>query len=158
MTSHRESIHQTIHNFLSLIDQGLPTSEENEKSLVRLLDQLALAAHDLKFDFDEKDYPDAPNRDQNQLRALVSARFPNYGFYNLPERISIGTGESGCVVADAIDDIIDIANDLYDVDWRWHNTNQDDALWSFEESFENHWSGHLRGLQLYLQHLNFDEE
>ncbi|MFN7134579.1 MAG: DUF5063 domain-containing protein, partial [Myxococcales bacterium] len=54
------------------------------------------------------------------------------------------------MVGDAIDDIVDIANDLQQVVWRWETTSEADALWHFRFSFTSHWGAHLRALQLYL--------
>jgi hypothetical protein len=78
------------------------------------------------------------------------SRFPDFGFYNLPEWVTKEIAQSKCVVADAIDDILDIGNDLLDVEWRWANTSEADALWHFQTSYSSHWQAHLRGLQLYI--------
>lgn len=66
-----------------------------------------------------------PALDQSLLREKVCRRFSDYGFYELP----------GGLVGDAIDDLVEIANEL-DVEWRWSNTSDADALRHFK-NFES---------------------
>ena len=114
------------------------------------LDRLALAYHFAECKFDEADYPDTPRKDYGELGKAVSALFPEYGYYNVATRISVEISEGGLYVGDAIDDITDIAIDMYEVLWLWENTSVDNALWEFRQGYENHWGMHLRCLQLYL--------
>jgi Domain of unknown function (DUF5063) len=147
-------IRAAIRQFLSLIDAAEHTVQQDEEVLPYLLDQLAFAQHFVRFTFDESDYPDSPRRDQSALRQLISRRYPNYGYYNIPDVVTTNIAESKCVVGDAIDDLLDISNDLLDVEWRWSNTSEADALWHFQNSYSSHWQAHLRGLQLYLHSLS----
>jgi hypothetical protein len=140
-------IRAVIRQFLSILDDG---EVADDATLSLLLDKLAFAQHFVEFTFDEADYPDSPRRDQGELRRLVSQRFPDYGFYNVPVTVTKEIAESKCMVADAIDDILDIANDLLDVEWRWANTSEANALWHFQNSYSSHWQAHLRGLQFYI--------
>ncbi len=149
-------IRATVLKFLSLLDDGERSAAYNEELLPVLLDQLAFAQHSVRFAFDATDYPDSPRRDQAEFRALVSRRFPSFGYYNLPESVTREIAESRCLVADAIDDILDIGNDLLDVEWRWGNTSEADALWHFQNSYTSHWQAHLRGLQLYILSRNWE--
>jgi hypothetical protein len=50
-------------------------------------------------------------------------------------------------MGDDIDDITDIAIELYDASWRLDHTSADDALWYFSNSYSTHWEQHLRKLQ-----------
>lgn len=143
-------IRSLVRRYLSIFEGGDRNPEEDVKLLPVLLDQLACAQHVVRVTFDPADYPDSPRRDQAELRAVVSRRFPDFGFYNVPEFVTKDIAESKCLVADAIDDLLDICNDLLDVEWRWSNTSEADALWHFENSYSSHWQGHLRGLQFYL--------
>ena len=140
-------IRALVNQFIALLDDGEVADDE---ALSLLLDKLAFAQHFVEFTFDEADYPDAPRRDQSELRRLVSRRFPDYGFYNVPVSVTKEIAESKCMVADAIDDILDIANDLLEVEWQWANTSEANALWHFQHSYSSHWQGHLRGLQFYI--------
>ena len=150
----RDEIKQTIDEFLSLVEKGLGSTEENETKLKLLLDKLALAQHFAIFEFDGKEYAEEPRRDYKELRTLVSARFPNYGNYNVPGDVTKKVGEAEVNVGDAIDDITDIAKDLFEVKHCWENNSTEDGLWNFKNSFEIHWAQHLRELQVYL--LNFE--
>ena len=149
----RDEIKQTIDEFLLLVEKGCGSVEENETKLKLLLDKLALAQHFVTYKFDEKDYADAPDRACDELRKLVAPRFPNYGYYNIAEDVTQKIGESKAIVGDAIDDIADIAGDLYETKWCWENNSTEDGLWHFKNNFESHWSYHLRGLQIYLLNL-----
>lgn len=152
----RQEIRKTIRDFLDLLEGGTSVAE-CEARLPLLLDRLALAQHFADPSIDKADYPEWPRKDSEELRSLVSERFPKYGFYNLPEAVVERVGESSCVVGDAIDDLVDIANDLYEVEWYWSNTSEDNALWYFQLSYRTHWQEHLRGLQLYLSALERGE-
>ena len=130
----RDEIKQTIDDFLSLIEKGCGSAEENEAKLKLLLDKLALAQHFASYTFDKKDYADAPRKTDAELRALVTVRFPNYGYYNAAEDVTLKIGESRTIVGDAIDDIVDIAKDLYETKWRWGNNSPEDGLWFFKNN------------------------
>lgn len=149
----RDEIKQTIEEFLSLVEKGCGSTEANEEKLKLLLDKLALAQHFATYKFDEKDYADAPDTACDELRKLVASRFPNYGYYNVAENVTEDVGEGKTDVGDAIDDIADIAGDLYETKWRWENNSPDDGLWFFRNNFQFHWNEHLRDLQIYLLNL-----
>ena len=87
------------------------------------------------------------------MRELISPRFPELGYYNVPSSVTQHIAESGVDVGDAIDDVADIAIELYEVLCRFDHTSTDDALWYFSNSYSNHWEQHLRELQLYLQRI-----
>lgn len=145
----RDEIHEAISDFLALLN-GKEDVEAREAVLALALDRLALAYHFADYKFDETDYPDAPRKDYQELRKIVSALFPEYGYYNVTARISVEISEGGLHVGDAIDDITDIAIDMNEVLWLWENTSVDNALWEFRQGYENHWGMHLRCLQLYI--------
>jgi Domain of unknown function (DUF5063) len=153
-----DEIKKAIRNFLELVENDDISVEEAEERLPALLDRLALAQAYASFTFDETDYPDSPRRNYDELRALISRRFPNYGYYNVAENITTEIGNAGTLVGDAIDDLADIAGDLYKVEWCWSNTSEADALFHFEYDFKYHWRQHLRGLQLYLDALELDRD
>ncbi len=149
----RQQIHRTIRDFLDLIE-GEASVADREARLALLLDRLALAQHFAGPSVDRADYPEAPRRNADELRSRVCERFPNYGFYNLPEAVVENIGESSCVVGDAIDDLAEIAADLYEIEWYWSNTGEENALRYLQLSYRTHWQEHLRGLQLYLKALD----
>ena len=151
----RDAIKQTIDDFLLLIEKGYESSDSNESHLKLLLDKLAIAQHFASYEFDERDYPEAPKT--GDILALVKKRFPNYGYYNVAEDV-LTAGKGSAIVGDAIDDITDIALDLFETKWRWENNSVEDGLWHFKNHFEIHWARHLRELQLYLLNLELSKK
>src|SRR5215216_4361248 len=140
----REEIHKAITDFLAIVEGNKLADEQREEVLCPALDQLALAYHFADFKFDETDYPDAPTPDYDDIRKTIQGLFPNYGYYNTPDEITTNIERAKMNVGDAIDDITDIARDLYEVLWCWENTSVEDALWHFKNGYYSHWGNHLR--------------
>lgn len=145
----REEIHLAILGFFNVLDSE-STTEEREIRLQLSLDRLALASNYIEYTFDETEYPDCPRADYDVLRSTISPKFPECGYYNVAHHVTTDIGVNSVSVGDAIDDICDIAIDLRQVLWFWHNTSVDNALWHFKENYLYHWGHHLRDLQLYL--------
>jgi hypothetical protein len=158
MSASPQEIRKAITELIVLIEDDTISTEDRMPRLRRSLDCLALAQHDVSYTFDERDYPDTPRKDYNALRNVVSAHFPELGYYNTPSSITQQIGEAEIEVGDAIDDITDIAIELYDVLWRFDHTSADDALWYFSNSYSMHWEQHLRELQLCLQRITAGHE
>ncbi|MBW8865084.1 MAG: DUF5063 domain-containing protein [Verrucomicrobia bacterium] len=149
----RDEIKQTIDDFLTLLEKGCGSEEENESQLMFLLDKLAFAQHFVKFEYDDTDYPDAPRKDHIELMSLAGIRFPvcKGDYYNaLDATKDVGIKDPQVGIRMAQDDIADIARDLYEAKWRWENNSPENGLWYFTFSYESHWADHLRGLQRYL--------
>ncbi|MDH5428500.1 MAG: DUF5063 domain-containing protein [Nitrospirota bacterium] len=151
-------IRTAIRDFLGLLENDGLSVVQAEEKLPALLDHLAFTQSCVLFTYDNTDYPDAPDQNYDELRAAVTKRFPNYGYYNVAEKITTDIGDSGTLVGDAIDDLADIARDLYEVEWYWSNTSEANALFHFVNDFNHHWGQHLRGLQLYLDALELDRD
>ena len=153
----RNDLKLVIDDFIDLIENGTYSIKQNESRLIKLLDELAVGLQIKSTTLADIEYPDPPQRNQKELRDLVCSRFPNYGYYNIPETILEKIGESGVVVGDAIDDIVDITNDLSKVAWRWEQNDPEDAIWHFYCDFVSHWGSHLRFLQLYIHLSKYGE-
>src|SRR5215469_4320867 len=158
MPASHEEIKDAITEFIALIEDNAIPAEEGMQRLRRSLDRLALLQHDVSYTFDERDYPDAPRKDYNVTRQMVSARFPGLGYYNIPSSVTEHIGYTGIDVGDAIDAIADITVELHEVIWRFDHTTADDALWYFTNSYSTHWEEHLRELQLCLQRITAGHE
>ena len=115
-------------------------------ALARCVDELALSYHDTPVG-EPNESEAAPPSDIDTTDAVIRARFPDLGFYGTVFGIDV-PGEA--VIGDAIDDILDIANDLKEVLWRFERFGDDDANWHFRMLFEIHWGQHLRALAYYL--------
>jgi hypothetical protein len=158
MPASPQEIRDAIEEFIALLENSAIPAEERMQRLRRSLDLLALLQHDVSYVFDERDYPDAPRKEHKAIRQVVSARFPGLGYYNIPSSVTQHIAESSMDVGDAIDDIGDIAIELYEVLWRLDHTSTDDALWYFANSYFTHWEHHVRELQLCLQRLTAGHE
>ena len=146
----KEEIYETIKEFLELIWEGKGSVEENEQALTFLLDKLAMAYYYSEYESDaiHYEYPDPPEPDYSLIRKIVSERFPRLGNYNLPKYLL--WEDSDIELADSIDDIVRIASDLWEIEWRWRNNSEFDALWYFRFRYLAHWGCYLRCLQFYL--------
>lgn len=114
--------------------------------LARRLDELAVSYHDTPLgDPDESD--EQPPREGRITYAEVGPRFPGLGLYGSADPKEV---PGAAIICDAIDDIMDIANDLNKVLWRWERFGSDDAHWYFRFLYQIHWGKHLRDLARYL--------
>jgi len=143
-------IRKTIENYVNLIEQGIGSEEENEKELIKLLDELAYYMHYVEYEYDETDYPDEDDKRKEGSRGAAEKRFPQFGHYNQADEVLSNINETKILVGNAHDDVADIYGDLKEVLWRWENNSEADALWCFQDSFGFHWEYHLRHLQNYL--------
>ncbi len=115
-------------------------------ALARSLDELALSYHDTP-EGEPCDSEDEPPPEIRVTHADIATRFPDLGFYGTVFGVDV-PGEA--LVGDAIDDILDITNDLKEVLWRFDRFGAEDAHWYFRMLFQIHWGEHLRGLAGYL--------
>ena len=141
----------TIKEFLEFVHIGEPLEEV--QALISQLDALAYSMRYVSFEFDETEYPEAPTKEYDKVRAAVIKRFPSLGYYNVAQNVSKNVSKNLIIIGDAIDDIADIIGDLQEVMWCFNNTSNEDALWHYQNSFTYHWGRHLRDLQLYLHDL-----
>lgn len=127
--------------------------DELELRLVQSLDRLAAAVHDVRYEFDGAEYPDAPSFGYGAARALALSRFPDFGPYSVPASMLPGTTE--LILGDAVDDLADLIIELRAVEWRFVHTSEADALWHLENGFRMHWVAHVRWLQVFLLERQF---
>jgi len=150
-----QAIRASINNFLDLLENYQGDLHANMHALELALDQLALAYHFSSAEFEDTEL-NPPTQDYERWRKLAVERFPQFGFYNIPSRITSQVMETEMQVGDALDDIADIACDLAEVVWCWEHISEPDALWRFRFGYEQHWGEHLRQLQLYLYALRHE--
>lgn len=137
----------SIRQFLTTILKGDPPTNSD---LVCALDELVSAYHNTPDSFDELDDKEAPATDYDRLSALLSKRFPDFGFYAVADPLDMRLEALG--VGDAIDDLADIVLDMQETLWRYENVSEADGNWYFRFSYY-HWGVHIRSLSLYLCHL-----
>lgn len=146
-----QEVRIAIEEFIHLLEEGQNDKQANAHALEICLNRLALAYHYADAELDCE--TDAPSENYDRLRQLAGTRFPGFGYYNEPVSLTKQLGTSGLMAGDALDDIADIARDLYEVLWYWNNHCEGTALWQFRWGYENHWGAHLRSLQRYLYEL-----
>jgi hypothetical protein len=146
----KDQVLQLIEDFIEFFVAATDVGEQGRHSFTFLLDSISLASHFSELDFDKKHYSNPPKSDSKYLRSIVEKKFPFYGYYNIPENVTGNVANTGILVGDAIDDIVDILSEFQGVYWRWKNNSVEDALWHFKQGFYHHWGEHLRFLQLYV--------
>ena len=140
-----------VDEYLYLVEVGSGSALADESELAHVLDRLALAMRHRLAGEKPEELPEIPERNFEVLRKVAASRFPNYGAYNRPARLTEDIGKSEVEVASAIDDVAIVADHLHVVAWLWRNASWETGLWYLEESRRDHWGHAMRALQLYLQ-------
>lgn len=143
------NIEQSVNQFLDFCLYKNP-EEFDLGDLIRELDMLVVSTCQSKFEYDDNDYPEPPDKDYAALREAISRRFPELGFYQTVGSEVSDEENVKVLIGDAVDDLVDIIGDLQDVKWNLENTTINNAKWHFEFSYRSHWGFHLRELQLFL--------
>lgn len=143
---------KAIKNYLSIIESDYPEDQAIER-IVASLDELATLNHRIQYFADDNEYPEPPEKDQQNTIEKVKKRFPSLGFYNIAGEIGDKIAECDIHVGDAISDIAEIADELNEVLWYLENTSKDNGLFYYRLGFMTHWGRHMRELQLYLHDL-----
>lgn len=160
-----------VSHFLELVVNGRGDERQNVADLVVSLDMLAWMQHvaesPSKSEVAEPGAPEssspnapppAPEREYEKMRALVGEQFPSFGYYSTPANPADQNGEAEIITGDAVADLANIACELYEVAWRFQNTDTDDALRAFADGYRRSWRAHLRTLQWYIERRRDDEE
>lgn len=132
-----------ISAFLALFE--MDAAQDDIDALVRALDDLVIAYNRSADTFDDHqiDAPSAPD-----FHAAAVRNFPSLGLY--PVMNPQDTLDDKPSLADAHDDIADIARDLSEVLWRLEHVSFEDANWHFRFLYGAHWGAHLHSLRVYL--------
>jgi Domain of unknown function (DUF5063) len=150
-TNDVEKLNQAARLFIEFVTSDERKSEDDKlrtSNLIRCLDRLSLCMRgNLEFDFDDADYPEAPEFEHGLYYQKISANFPVYRDYNF---VAPNTdSEPDNLVSDPIDDLTDICSDIWQYLWRLENNSLSDALFDLDLNYF-HWGRHLRNLQSYL--------
>ncbi|WP_299899283.1 DUF5063 domain-containing protein [uncultured Aquimarina sp.] len=150
-----------MHHLISIIEPiiqwgttpklNIPNGELTLKqALISLYQEyLAIAG---KTPVDEKDYPDPPDFNFEKISNTIRSNFPKLGFYQMIlDPFEMTKPDTG--LGDANDDLSDIIKDLMEVQWRFKNTSEQDALWYFEFIMRNHSERHIVNLLKTLKDL-----
>jgi hypothetical protein len=146
-----DELKNLVDEILYLVEVGSGSTLADESELAHLLDRLALAMRHRVAQDEPAEPPEIPERNFEVLRKVAASRFPNYGAYNRPARLTLDIGRSELEVASAIDDVATVADHLHVVAWLWRNVGWETGLGYLEESRRDHWGYAMRALQLYLE-------
>ena len=146
------------------VDQALafflvpePLAENRLLELIHVLDRLALAIHPIDPEASPEDVPDSAA--PRVAREQIAARFPMLGLYSVQLPPDSSDSEEALLpnhgIGDAIDDLLDIANDLHRANWLRENAEFPAWRSSVQFTYRMHWGRHLRELQGYLHGLAF---
>lgn len=135
---------EAARHFLHLVWNGDPPTDE---ALSHALDRLVLAYYDTPDVGGSISELEAPRQDGASIYSGIATRFPDYGLYPVAEPLEPIDQQMG--MADAIDDLADLTNDMREVVWFAENVGIDDAHWSFRLHYF-HWGEHARRLSFYL--------
>ena len=143
-----EEAREAIEAYLALLKQPPADQQLRYAALARVLDRLVAGYHlvpDLEVGTIEVETPDF---DYGEFRRLSGEAFPDLGCYCDVEPTGDLDQEPG--VADAIDDLADIARDLTTILWLLDNHGVADAAFEYRFGFQFHWGGHLFSLRRHL--------
>jgi len=111
-----------------------------KKSLISLYQEYVALEGNVPVD--EEEYPEAPEFNFEKISNTIRSNFPKLGFYQtVLDPFDMIKPDNG--LGDANDDLSDIIKDLMEVQWRFENTSDKDALWYFEFIMRNHSERHL---------------
>lgn len=118
-----------------------------EKDLVKIYNLY----FDIKYDFDETEYPDFVKANFPNIRQNIESNFEDFGFYKTILDINNTDNLQDNAIGDAVDDLSDIIIDLLEIKWRIENNSLADGLWFFQLSFYSHIQQHILDLLNYMK-------
>jgi len=131
---------------------------DKEKMLERNLVKIYGFYFDIKYKFDETDFPDFNKSRLPDIRKNVESNFKDYGYYTTILDITDLDKSKNNAIGDAIDDLTDIIIDLLEIKWRIENNSLADGLWFFELTFYSHTQQHILDLLNYIKQKNGKEK
>lgn len=130
------------------------TITNKEKLLEKDLVKIYNLYFDIKFDFDETDYPDFDKSNLPNIRQNIESNFTDFGFYKSILDFNDIDNLQDNAIGDAIDDLNDIIIDLLEIKWRIENNSLADGLWFFQLTFYSHIQQHILDLLNYMKQKN----
>ena len=145
---------QTINEIVKYGLQPNLTVTDKEKLLEQNLVKIYKLYFDIKFKFDETDYPDFDKSKFPDIIQNVASNFKDYGLYKTILDINDIDNLKDNAIGDSIDDLSDIIADLLEIKWRIENNSLADGLWFFQLIFYSHTQQHILDLLNYMKQKN----
>ncbi|QEX19514.1 hypothetical protein FRZ44_48280 [Hypericibacter terrae] len=136
--------------YLSLVDAPPNSSEARLSALAETLDRLAFVYHRVTETDLHYEVPDRSHDVYQAAHKAMGRRFPELGFYAVATSKDITAPP---MTGDAIDDLVDIADELQQVQWLWDNKSPEAAGNLFRAGYRLHWGRHLQDLRGHLHAL-----
>ncbi|NOU62329.1 DUF5063 domain-containing protein [Marinifilum caeruleilacunae] len=148
-------------NLVQIIDgiakYGLQTDlqiENKEKDLEQYLVDLYSQSFIIKFEFDNRDYPEFDKSQFPNVINNVRSNFGDFGFYHSVLNSTEILKDAETATGDAVDDLSDIIYDVLEIKWRIENNSVADGLWYFKLIFNGHTQQHLIDLLNFMKAKN----
>ncbi|MGH6941648.1 DUF5063 domain-containing protein [Hypericibacter sp.] len=136
-----------VRTYLNLVEAPPTSSEARLSALAEALDRLAFAYHHIAETELHYEVPDRHHNDAGAIHRAMGRQFPELGFYAVAGSKEIGALST---TGDAIDDLVDIADELQQVLWLWDNKSSQSASNQFRAGYRFHWGRHLQNLRGHL--------
>jgi hypothetical protein len=150
-------MNELISTINEIVKYGLQpnlTTVDRDKLLEKNLLKIYMLYFDIKYDFDNADYPDFDKIELPNVRQNIECNFPEFGLYKTVLDIKDVDNLTDCAIGDAIDDLSDITLDLLEIKWRIETNSLNDGLWYFELIFRSHTQQHILDLLNYMKQIN----
>lgn len=135
------------------LEPNLATTDK-EKKLEKNLVKIYQLYFDIKYKYDETDFPVFGKTEYSDIRQNVTSNFKDFGFYKTILDIEDIDNTKNNALGDALDDITDIIIDLLEIKSRIENNSLADGLWFFELIFYTHTQQHILDLLNYMKQKN----
>jgi len=149
-----EQLATKIREYKNLVTEGAPAVDKTLDELAELLTELIRLGENLPDEYSDVDV-DAPDLDRGKLKEQIQARFPKLGWYFITSPDPSHLRELGQeTVGDAIDDLMDIYQDLHESLWHFDRGDSENGIWYAKIMF-GHWGKHALELKRHLHLLKY---
>lgn len=148
---------ELISTIKEIVKYGLEPNlaiDNKEILLEKALATIYYLSFEIKFDFDETNYPDFDKSNLPDIRRNVQSNFKDFGYYKTVLDIYDVANLQDFALGDAIDDLNDIIIDLLEIEWRIKNNSLADGLWFFNFIFRAHTQQHILDLLNFIKQKN----
>lgn len=135
--------------FIEVVWDGSAPSDE---ALTAALDRLVAAYHSAPEELGPGTDQEPPRQAYEELWQQTATRFPDLGLY--PVCDLSGPIDQSIMMADAVDDLVDLTLDMREVIWLADHVGADEAH-GFLRFMFFHWGEHARGLASFLHARQF---
>ncbi len=142
----RQDIRLALRGFLELLESA--DQQAKIETLELWLGQLAFLQHFIDDIPANDKLFDLPAHDTAHWMKLIATHFPSLG-NDIPATIS---GDFDLSTGNAVEDLAEIAAEIFECVQRWEIYGENHALWYFKVGYQTHWERRLRNLQRYLHH------